>query len=253
MMWPSLETTLKTITIAGNFVIITLGMLNHPDLHFEGAGNGPVLITWIGREHELYSGVSLILLVEHCVTFRYDRRLLPLLVFVHYWPTSRWSATKKEDWFSLNRNGIMLSLLGRQFYRSTLYIYLLYKIGFDKIKDNDFKLKNKRSRRYPTHTIMDVDYANDIAFLAKTPTQAKTLLHSLQGAAAGIGRHINSGKMEYVCFTQGDDISTRNGSSLQLVDKFTYLGSSISTTEKDINTQLATDNIKHCFFKAAII
>ena len=30
----------------------------NPDLHFEGAGNGPVVITWIGREQELYSDVS---------------------------------------------------------------------------------------------------------------------------------------------------------------------------------------------------
>ena len=30
---------------------------------FEGAGNGPVGITWIGREHEFYSGASLISLV----------------------------------------------------------------------------------------------------------------------------------------------------------------------------------------------
>ena len=28
----------------------------NPDLHFEGACNGPVVITWIGREHEMYSG-----------------------------------------------------------------------------------------------------------------------------------------------------------------------------------------------------
>ena len=69
---------------------------DNPDLHFEGAGNGPVVITWIGREHELYSGASPISLVEHCVTFRHDRRLLSLLVFVHNWPTSRWSATKKR-------------------------------------------------------------------------------------------------------------------------------------------------------------
>ena len=66
------------------------------DLHFEGAGNGPVVITWIGREHELYSGASPISLVEHCVTFRHDRRLLTLLGFVHNWPTNRWSATKKK-------------------------------------------------------------------------------------------------------------------------------------------------------------
>ena len=60
-------------------------------------------------------------LVEHCVTFIHDRRLLSLLGFVHNWPTSRWSATKKENRFSLNENGIMSSFLGQQFYCSTLY------------------------------------------------------------------------------------------------------------------------------------
>ena len=94
----------------------------NPDLHFEGAGNGPVVITWIGREHEFYSGASPISLVEHWITFRHDRRLLSLLGFVHTWPTSRGSATKKENRFSLNGNGIMSSFLGRQFYRPTLYI-----------------------------------------------------------------------------------------------------------------------------------
>ena len=68
----------------------------NPDLHFEDAGNGPVVITWIGRERELYSGASPISLVEHCITFRHDRRLLSLLGFVYNWPTSRWSARKKK-------------------------------------------------------------------------------------------------------------------------------------------------------------
>ena len=63
------------------------------------------LWTWIGRGHELYSGASPISLVEHCVTFRHDRRLLSLLGFVHNWPTSRWSTTKKENQLSLNGNG----------------------------------------------------------------------------------------------------------------------------------------------------
>ena len=35
------------------------------------------------------------------------------------------------------------------------------------------------------------------------------------------------------------DISTLNGSSLKLVDKFTYLGSSVSSTESDIDSRLA--------------
>ena len=69
------------------------------DLHFEGVGNGPVVITLIGRQHELYSGASPISLIEHCVTFRHDRRLLSLLGFVHNWPTNRKSATKKKTGF----------------------------------------------------------------------------------------------------------------------------------------------------------
>ena len=68
----------------------------NPDLHFDGAGNGPVVITWIGREHVLYSGASPISPIEHCVSFRHDRRPLLPLGFVHNWPTSRWSVTKKR-------------------------------------------------------------------------------------------------------------------------------------------------------------
>ena len=34
------------------------------------------------------------------------------------------------------------------------------------------------------------------------------------------------------------DISTLEGTSLKLVDKFTYQGNSISSTEKDIETRL---------------
>ena len=90
-MWPSLETTPKTITVAIRRVIRCIELfpkaLNRLDLHVEGAGNGPVVLTWIGRDHELYSGASPISLVEHCVTFRHDRRLLSLLGFVHNWPT----------------------------------------------------------------------------------------------------------------------------------------------------------------------
>ena len=60
-----------------------------------------------------------------------------------------------------------------------------------------------------------------------------------QLCSEGIGLHVNAHKTEYMCFRQRGDISTLNGSSLKLVDKFTYLGSSASSTEMDINTQLA--------------
>ena len=63
--------------------------------------------------------------------------------------------------------------------------------------------------------------------------QAETLLHSLEQATAGIGLHVNAFKTEYMCFNQRLDLS-----SLKLVDKFTYLESSVSSTEKNIDTQL---------------
>ena len=114
----------------------------------------------------------------------------------------------------------------------------MLRTSIDKIKENSFELTKKSSRRYPTKTITDVDYADDITILANTHTQAKTLLHSLERAAAGIGLHVNAHKTEYMCFNQTGDISTLGSSSLKLVDKFTYLGSSVSSTEADIDTQL---------------
>ena len=74
--------------------------------------------------------------------------------------------------------------------------------------------------------------------LANTPNQAETQMHSLERAAIGIGLHVNAHKTEYMCFNQTGDISTQGGTSLKLVDKFTYLGSSLSSTEKDIDTRL---------------
>ena len=44
---------------------------------------------------------------------------------------------------------------------------------------------------------------------------------------------------KYGYFNEKFDISTRNGSSLKLVDKFTYLWSNVSSTETDIITLLA--------------
>ena len=69
---------------------------------------------------------------------------------------------------------------------------------------------------------------------------------------------------------QTDYISTLDGTSLKLVDKFTYLGSSVSSTEKDIDTRLTkaytaidrlsikwksylTDKMKRSFFQAAVV
>ena len=89
---------------------------------------------------------------------------------------------------------------------------------------------------YVKGTITDADYTDDIVLLPNTSTQAGTLLHGLKRAAAGIGLHVNAHKTEYMFVNQTADISTLNGSFLKLVEKFTYLGSSASSTETDINS-----------------
>ena len=96
-------------------------------------------------------------------------------------------------------------------------------------------LTKERSRRYPAKTITDADYADDLVLLANAPAQAETLLHNDERAAAGIGLHVDAYKAEYMYFNQTGNISTLNDSSLNLVDKFTYLGRSVSSTETDID------------------
>ena len=64
------------------------------------------------------------------------------------------------------------------------------------------------------------------------------LLILLEQAAGGICIHVNADKTEYMCFNPKGDISTINGSSLKLVNKFTYLGNSVSSTENYINVRL---------------
>ena len=60
------------------------------------------------------------------------------------------------------------------------------------------------------------------------PPRPKPCKHSLEWTAAGIGFHVNTHKTEYMCFDETGDISTLNGSTLKLVEKFIYLGSSVS-------------------------
>ena len=82
--------------------------------------------------------------------------------------------------------------------------------------------------------------------------------------------YVNALKTEYMRYNQTGDLSTLDGTSLKLVDKFNYHGSSVSSTEKDIDTWLTkawaaidrlaiiwksdlTGKIKHSFFQAAVV
>ena len=115
----------------------------------------------------------------------------------------------------------------------------MLQTSVDLMKEKGFTLAKARSKRYITRTITDADYADDIALLANTSKQAQSLLHSLKRAAGGIRLHVNAEKTEFMGFIQRGDVATPNNRSLKLEDKFTYHRSSGSSTENDINTQIA--------------
>ena len=82
--------------------------------------------------------------------------------------------------------------------------------------------------------------------------------------------HVNAGKTEFMFNLQRGDISSLNGRSLKLVDRLTFLESSVSSTKNNTNTRLAKvwtaidwlsviwksglhDKIKRIFFQAAVV
>ena len=81
------------------------------------------------------------------------------------------------------------------------YLFMIFldnglRMLIDLIKENCFTRKNARIKPYPTETTTDTDYADDMALLTNTPIQVKSLRHSLEYAAEGIGHYVNAVKME---------------------------------------------------------
>ena len=140
----------------------------------------------------------------------------------------------------------------------------------EKIKNLSFILTKSRSSRHPAITITDADYANDVALMSNTITEAQSpLLHSLETAAGDIGRYVNAGKTEFISYNQTGSIKTLNGKALKSVNSFTYLGRNIASTETDAKTRIGKawsaldvinavwksslpDDIKRDFFQAAV-
>ena len=67
------------------------------------------------------------------------------------------------------------------------------------------------------------------------PAQAKSLLHKIEQAAAGIGLYMNSDKTDFICFNKDGANSPLNGKPLKLTDQFLYLSNNISSTESDFD------------------
>ena len=107
-----------------------------------------------------------------------------------------------------------------------------------------FTLEVKKSRRHPAIKITDIDYADDLAVVTDNIKDANTLLNKLEEVSKEIGLNINTAKTEYMTLNidntdNTNKIKSLNGNEINKVNDFKYLGSYISSTEKDLDIRLA--------------
>ena len=127
--------------------------------------------------------------------------------------------------------------------------------------------------QYISYNIYHIQYNNYNTISIINNTIYIYIIHytpyTMQWASTGIGLYVNAHKTDYMCYNHTGDISTLDGTPLKLVDRFTYLGSCVASTEKDIDTRLTkawtainrlsiiwksdlTDKMKRSFFQAAV-
>ena len=107
----------------------------------------------------------------------------------------------------------------------------------DVIKENGFTPLKNRKRTLSCRTITYADYADDLKPLPITTEQAESQLHNQSKKQELLAFTWTQIKVK-MCFKREGDIYTQRGRPLKLVDKFTYLVNTISSTESNINIQL---------------
>jgi len=102
-----------------------------------------------------------------------------------------------------------------------------------------------------------------------TVANALSLLHHLENAAKDVGLYVNADKTEHTNFNQQGSIMTSSNVELKAVESFTYLGSQINLTVKDMKIRMSkawtalnkleviwksnlSDNLKCNFFRATV-
>ncbi|XP_072035741.1 uncharacterized protein [Amphiura filiformis] len=96
-------------------------------------------------------------------------------------------------------------------------------------------LNTGKSRSIGPQTITDLDFADDIALLADSLSNAEELLHLVETAALTVGLSLNAKRTKGMVSNMA--AFTLDGSELEEVDDFKYLGAWIGSSEKDCNTR----------------
>ena len=114
------------------------------------------------------------------------------------------------------------------------------RTSVDCLNDKGLEVEPRKSSRYPSKHVTDVDFADDLALMADSHSSAQALLSSLECAANSVGLYLNESKTEYVNINGNNPdpvIKSSSGKVLKCVEDFKYLGSFIMDSAKDFNTR----------------
>ena len=117
--------------------------------------------------------------------------------------------------------------------------YVLH-VSVDTMCEKRYQLNARRSSRNPAEYLTDTEFADDIALISQSLEHAEELLHSLEQASNCVGLYLNDTKTECLnkCISNNTHpIKTLNGTILNQVSDYKYLGSYISSSLKDFLTR----------------
>ena len=105
-----------------------------------------------------------------------------------------------------------------------------------------FTLQKRASRRVAAKMVTDFDFADDISLLSDTVEQACTLLLAVEKECIRIGLGLNAKKTKSMPINIKEEdviIKTLDGTQLEVVKDFKYLGSWVASTERDMKIRRA--------------
>ena len=120
--------------------------------------------------------------------------------------------------------------------------YTLRKAINGREQELGFTITPRKSRRSPAVALADLDYADDICLVSDRVEQAQELLNRVEVECAKVGLRLNIKKTKVITYNICTDhlpITTSEGSSLQEVNDFKYLGSWVNSTEQDLKVRKA--------------
>ena len=114
------------------------------------------------------------------------------------------------------------------------------RMSLDNMNEKGLTTQPRRSSRHPAQHLTDLDFADDLALIAESISDAESLLQSLEFAASQVGLYCNEGKTEFLTTSPSpSELKSLNNVNIKRVEDFKYLGSHIADSQKDFKIRKA--------------